>query len=327
MKNYIIISIFIFGLFLISCEDKSTEPYNPKILFNLYWDIYSINYDGSEETILTDEPGYIYFGKANFTNNGKNIIYQRNENSISQIYKMELDGSNKINISNTASSDFNPVLSNRSNLIYYLSKENDTIQICRMDINGNNKTNLFTSEVFNPYSLKISFDDRKLFFIDSIYNYSIDTDGNNLNLINTTTDMGKIVLSPTENKIVYHSWRTGTPNVFISDLNGTNEAQLTTTGNADDPKFSPDGQSIIFDFAYLSSGWDQNVYQTDKNGSYFKKLSAGFHHGYLPLGNEIFYETGDSLGGYFWILNLESNKSRLLSSNDGWQYGGIKVQY
>ena len=47
----------------------------------------------------------------------------------------------------------------------------------------------------------------------------------------------------------------------------------------------------------------------------------------VGTGALVFYETGDSLGGYFWILNLESNKSRLLSSNDGWQYGGIKVQY
>lgn len=53
--------------------------------------------------------------------------------------------------------------------------------------------------------------------------------------------------SPDGRKLAYMSDRSGTMEIWVSDRDGGNPRQLTSLGNAGTPRWSPDGQSLVFD--------------------------------------------------------------------------------
>jgi Tol biopolymer transport system component len=54
-------------------------------------------------------------------------------------------------------------------------------------------------------------------------------------------------ISPDGMKLAYMSDRSGTMEIWVSDLDGSNALQLTAIGSAGTPRWSPDSRSIVFD--------------------------------------------------------------------------------
>jgi Tol biopolymer transport system component/DNA-binding winged helix-turn-helix (wHTH) protein len=53
--------------------------------------------------------------------------------------------------------------------------------------------------------------------------------------------------SPDGRRLAYMSDRSGTMEIWVSDRDGKNPRQLTSTGNAGTPRWSPDSQTVVFD--------------------------------------------------------------------------------
>jgi TolB protein len=77
--------------------------------------------------------------------------------------------------------------------------------------------------------------------------------------------------SPTGDKIAYVCRADGGFNIFVSDPDGSNAVQLTSSGNNEDPEFSADGRYITFATTQFGAGFSIAIMRND--GTSVKKVS------------------------------------------------------
>lgn len=144
-------------------------------------EIYTVNRDGSGRTRLTH-------GGRNFvprwSNNSKKIVFQSNRTDSEQIFTMDADGSNKMNISQNDLSDMQPDWSPIEDKIAFTSGKNfDLKNVYVMDSDGKNRKKLtnFEHRVDNP---RWSPDGQRILFIlnknDRGQLYVMNSDGSEL---------------------------------------------------------------------------------------------------------------------------------------------------
>jgi Tol biopolymer transport system component len=79
--------------------------------------------------------------------------------------------------------------------------------------------------------------------------------------------------SPDGRKIAFSSTRSGASDIWVCSSDGSNAAQLTTSGNVSNPpKWSPDGQTIVYTMA---DGGYTSVYVISANGGPPRRLTSG----------------------------------------------------
>src|SRR3984893_16657483 len=85
----------------------------------------------------------------------------------------------------------------------------------------------------------------------SIWQMDLSVAGNEQHILipsTSETDQGPgPQISPDGRKLAYMSDRSGTMEIWVSDLDGNNALQLTAIGSAGTPRWSPDSRSIVFD--------------------------------------------------------------------------------
>ncbi|MBC8215526.1 MAG: PD40 domain-containing protein [Candidatus Marinimicrobia bacterium] len=330
MKNskYIIQLLILTLLVLfIGCEDIHDDPYNPKILFQMVWDIYTINLDGTELENLTFSSYDAYHGSPQFTPDGSNIIFSRQQNGHSQIFIMDIDGENETNLSNSTSDEYDPHIAPNGQLITFISEVDSITNVFLMNFDGSNKIQLTNSEARNYYEPTFSSDGEKIYY--SAYEntanyYSMNLTSGVVSKINGEYPVIKPQISPLSDKIVYSTYRPAqTQNIYVCDSNGNNEIQVTTVGNCEKPKFSPDGSHIIYNNA-STEGW--KVYYTDLNGDNHTFITEGVSGAFTPDGGGLIYESFDEDGIHLYFINLDNNEKRLITSEGEWEYHSIQVQ-
>ena len=136
-------------------EDKAyinyprVSPDGSVIIFDS-GNIYCININGNNLKQLTFNSGRIESINP-FFDNGQKIIYQSIQNGNGEIYIMNLDGSEKINLTNSVEFDNFPVVLSQSNKIIYQSSNTDNlfsydwIDIYSINFDGSEKINLTNS--------------------------------------------------------------------------------------------------------------------------------------------------------------------------------------
>ena len=123
------------------------------------------------------------------------------------IYTIDPDGTNQVNITNNAAFDYEPNFSPFGSSIIFVTDRDGNYEIYRMNPDGTNPTRLTN----NPAS------------DSSPYH------------------------SPDGASIVFTSTRDGNSEIYKMNADGTNPVRLTNDAGADFyPSFSPDGQKIIF---------------------------------------------------------------------------------
>lgn len=103
-----------------------------------------------------------------------------------------------------------------------------------------------------------------------------------------------VSISPDGQQILYYSYRGNElPDLYIADLNGQNERQLTHTPNAWEivPSWSPDGKSVLY--AAGPSMMDLEIYMIPAAGGKEKQVTEGKGKGHapswMPDGKSFFY--------------------------------------
>jgi len=129
-------------------------------------------------------------------------------------------------------------------------------------------------------------------------------------------------------KIVFCSNRTGNSDIYTIDPNGQNLRQLTDNPGRDcQPKWSPDGQKIVF----MSDrhGQENQIYIMDADGknqnlltdSHYMEDFLHYSPGPVPIwspdGKEILFSNGD-----FVLFNIETGENQDITS-PGKHFGGI----
>lgn len=151
----------------------------------------------------------------------------------------------------------------------------------------------------------------------------MDYDGANLQFL---TDSASIVLaprfSPTGDRVLYTSYETGQPEIFLLDVKTVGRRKLPTTGDMTfSPRFAPDGQTVVFS---LSQGSNIDLYKMPLSGGQATRLTAhpaiDTAPSLSPDGSQIVFESDRSGSQQLYIMSSNGGEARRISSGSG-RYG------
>ena len=274
-------------------EEPTFSPDGSKIAFrsspfrNSTKDVYVANADGTNLTRLTSHPaddaapswGRQLDGDGDGvpdcidncpnTPNPEKVAFTSNRSGNNEIYLMNADGSNQINLTNHPANDGNPTLSFDGSKIAFISNRDGSFAIYVMNADGSNQTRLTNdpagigSPAFSPDGGKIAF---TLFRDGSNEIYVMNADGSNITrLTYNPADDNFPTFSPDGSRLAFRSGRDGNNEIYVMNADGSNQTRLTNDPAFDsEPAFSPDGSKIAF-----RAGRDGNfeIYLMNADGS------------------------------------------------------------
>lgn len=169
------------------------------------------------------------------------IVFQSNRDGNREIYCMNSDGSNPINLTNNSAQDRDPSSSPDGNKIVFRSNRDGNYEIYCMNVDGSNLVRL-TNTTANEYAPTWSPDGTKIVYTSNSEIYTMNANGTNQ--VQLTTNGSNDYPSWRGAYIYYNHdgaiWR------MASD--GTGQAQIFTDGT--DPiqelSISPDGTKMLY---------------------------------------------------------------------------------
>ena len=255
------------------------------------------------------------------------ILFTSTRDGNSEVYVMDSDGSNQINLTNNPAEDNYPTWSPNGSVIAFCSNRNVGIHIFTMNADGTNQIELTTGSGdlhpdWSPDGKRIVFqsfhaDPKPHRFAQlQVHIFAMNADGSKQKQL-----MGNAgetpSWSPDGNKIAFVSIRDdlSSSDIYLMDVDGSNQIQITDD-NATilTPVWSPDGTEI----AYGSNG---NIFVMDRNGMNQRQLTNkpwNSHPSWSPDSQIILYESLNNKGnlgiysvtvgsGVIKLIHRESN--------------------
>ncbi|MBD1203963.1 MAG: Tol-Pal system protein TolB [Rhodobacteraceae bacterium] len=152
----------------------------------------------------------------------------------------------------------------------------------------------------------------------------MDYDGANVAYL---TDGGSIVLaprfSPTGNQILFTSYESGFPRIYLMDLGSMSvQALAQTEGNMTfAPRFAPDGRTVVFS---LERGGNSDIYALDVGGGQIRQLtnspSIETAPSFSPDGSQIVFESDRTGSQQLYVMPASGGEGRRISNGPG-RYG------
>ncbi len=149
----------------------------------------------------------------------------------------------------------------------------------------------------------------------------MDYDGANLQYL---TDSASLVLaprfSPTGDRVLYTSYETGFPQIFLLNIANVGRAALPTPpGNMSfAPRFSPDGQSVVFS---LEQGGNTDLYRMNIDGTNVVRLTSApsieTGPSFSPDGRQIVFSSDRSGAPQLYVMGANGGEARRISFGPG----------
>jgi Tol biopolymer transport system component len=223
---------------------------------------------------------------------GKITFRSASADYFNEIFIMNADGSNRIQLTYDNGENREPCLSpDGSQIVYSSSLDLDgKFEIWKINADGTGKTQLTDLSSY-PYGVgdgrpSWSPDGAKIVFESSRnvwhYLYIMNADGSGVTMVNlpTSRDYQWPSFSPDGTKLLFYSnYDNG---ISTSNLDGSGLKLITTPGYH--PAWSPDGSKIVF---YAT--WPYPIYTIDIDGSHKTNIGYGVDPSWSPDGNYIAY--------------------------------------
>ena len=152
----------------------------------------------------------------------------------------------------------------------------------------------------------------------------MDYDGANVQYL---TDSDAIVLaprfSPDGDRVLYTSYESGFPRIYVLDVSTVGRQQLTTQPGdmAFSPRFGRDGRQVIYS---LSQGGNSDIWRTDlRTGQHTQLTNAPSIEtapSFSPDGSRIVFESDRSGQQQLYVMSANGGEARRISFGEG-RYG------
>ncbi|GJM41132.1 MAG: hypothetical protein DHS20C20_14140 [Ardenticatenaceae bacterium] len=198
------------------------------------------------------------------------IVFQSNRDGDHDIYIMNADGSNQINLTNSSAADHYPVVSLDGRRVLFESDRDGNWEVYVMNSDGSDLRRL-TNAPSNDRLPTWSPDGEQVAFISDVDGdyeiFVMNADGTNRRQLTFNQMREGHVSWSVSNQLVYNSGATGSSSweIYTIDADGQNLRQLTDNSVSDwAPEWSPDGRFIL----YLSLiGNDPAIFVMNADGS------------------------------------------------------------
>jgi dipeptidyl aminopeptidase/acylaminoacyl peptidase len=284
-RQALILAVFTLGLVLsapIGSAVAKPAPQNGKIAFTRHpsvcptWGdcngtIYVMNPNGTNQARVSQWES----NDASWSPDGSRIVFSGNVLE-PDIYLINLDGSNLVNVSNNPAPDDEPSWSPDGTKIAF-TRWLGCFEIFVMSVDGTNQTNLTNQDSIPEHDASWSPDSSRLVISTGLGGTPRDiaamgVDGTNRVLLTTNpaSDFNP-ALSPDGARIAFSSNRDGNAEIYVMNADGSNQTRLTNSPASDaQPAWSPDSKKIAF-----TSDRDGNgeIYVVDADGSNETRLT------------------------------------------------------
>lgn len=234
------------------------------------------------------------------------IVYYHHDGNDYEIYAINSDGSNPVQLTNNDFYDGLPSwFIDKSKIMFSSDRYGGSEEICTMNPDGSNVTR-------------------------------ITTDGNEYHYPSLSPDGSKIVFCS--------SRRAGNYDIFIMNVDGSNQVNLTPTSNGHDhpASISPDGQKIAFQ---SNKDGDYEIYIMDIDGSNLTNISNSpttedqiGTHPWLNDGSRIVYNSGTWNNFNMQVYTMDTDGSNIVqlttanagqhdNGNTSWSYDGQTILF
>ena len=246
-----------------------------QIVYSNENDIFVLDLADSRVTRLTNDPEWDF--DAAWSPDGTQIVFRSHRDGNEEIYVMNADGSKQTNLSSNPGADWSPVWSPDGTRIAFFSERKGKSGIWVMDVDGENPIPVGTPQGVNDYP-SWSPDSQRIAWNCSMGrrhpsgqgDFEIcvaNADGSGLTQLTDTEGNNKYpAWSPDGSKILFVSDRAGWPTlptyqppgydpenfgdeeIFVMDVDGTNQINLTNNPREDDsfPAWSRDGLHFVY---------------------------------------------------------------------------------
>ncbi|NWG32865.1 MAG: PD40 domain-containing protein [Chloroflexi bacterium] len=242
-----------------------------------------INVDGSyyAEHVVTGST-------FSWSPDGTSLAFTSGKNGDLEIFRIDIDGNNQRQLTNSIGEDSGPVWSPDGTLIAFASMMDGNFQIWTMNsANGANLKRLTNSPEPTPYVIAWLPRLRRIIFARVFTSgpilYSMDEDGSNqrqLELANLPSGVIDISWSPDEQRIAFSSQADGTYEIFTMNSDGSDMTRLTNnTSNNYSPAWSPDGCFIAF---HSDRDGHSEIYLMNADGVNQTRLTHGSDNNFSP---------------------------------------------
>jgi hypothetical protein len=242
-----------------------------------------------------------------------------------EIFVMDPDGSNPVNLTNVADdTDSIPALSPDGTKIAFVSNRDGNNEIYLMNADGSGQTRLTNNSAddsqpaFSPDGTKIAFSSDRSGISSEILVMNADGSAQTP-LTSNTSPEGQAAFSPDGAKIFFGSSRDGNNEIYVMNADGSSQTRLTNNAASDqDLNVSADGQRIAF-----ASSRDGNfeIYSMNADGSSQTRLTnnTAFDNApaWSPDGQKIAFSTTRDANLEVYAMSANGANQVNLTNDDG----------